>query len=578
MKSTILPFLLLALACQPCLSQNKVLKGIVLNKSNSAKPEAEVHLIPLDDANDARKGSDGKFSLTFQNKKAGDPVTLLVEKAGFQVLGFNEKEFTCVLPADPEERVKIALVRTDEFDRRVANITSKLEKRIAEQGKKIDSLIVQRRSASVSDAEREALTAQITTLYQQAQQLEANKAELAKRFAQTDLDEASSFVRDALKKFEEGDVKAALALMSQEKIDEFWDNVLGQEEKVQRAKAQGVENYMIRARMLVADFQFKQAEENYLKAIAADSMNLDNLWEAAYFLVKQNDYQPAMRLYRKALALASSESTRAALLNNLGALLYANQSFAEAETAYREALKIRKALAEKNPGTFLPDVAASLNNLGNLLKANQSFAEAEAAYRGALKIRRALAEKNPDAFLPDVAMSLNNLGALLYANQSFGEAEAAYREALKIYRALADKNPDAFLNDVAMTLNNLGALLFTNQSFAEAEVAFREVLKIRRALAEKNPDAFLPDLAGNLDNLGTLLSYNLSFAEADTAYREALKIRRALAEKNPDAFLPGVAESLNNLGLLLKANQSFGEAEAVYREALKIRRALAEKN
>ncbi len=82
-------------------------------------------------------------------------------------------------------------------------------------------------------------------------------------------------------------------------------------------------------------------------------------------------------------------------LNNLGALHSDKNEFAQAEAAYREALNIRRALAELNPQTYLPDVAMTLNNLANLHSDKNEFTQAEEAYREALNIIRSLAELQP---------------------------------------------------------------------------------------------------------------------------------------------------------------------------------------
>ncbi len=518
-----------------CLAQNRSVKGIVINKSNEGAPEAEVRLIPLDDANEAYSGTDGKFTIEFLSRKAGESVSLLVQKQGFQVLGADEKSVTVVIPNDPQERVRIAIVRQDDFDQRVKRITYTLEKRIAEQSRKIDSLIAQR-GFGVAEDERAALTSQITALYKQVRELEAGKTQLAKRLAQTDLNEASGFARDALKKFvEEGDIRAALAILSQEKLDEFWDNVLSQEEKVQRAKAQAVENYMIRARMLAANFEFPAAYRSYLEAIEKDSTNIENLLEASFFLHKQNQYSKAVPLYQRASGLVRTDNERATMLNNLGLLLTASESYAEAEAAFREALKIHRGLAQKNPDAFLPDVAGNLSNLGLLLMEKESYAEAEAAFREALEIQRGLAQKNPDAFLPDMAAILNNLGNLHHGRESYAGAEAAFKEALEIRWELAQKDPDVYLPDLAGTLYNMGNLLFDRGSYTEAEAIFNAILETYRLLVQKNPDAYLPSLAKTLHSFGSLKTKTMDWDAAANLYGESLDIRRQLAEKSPEA-------------------------------------------
>ena len=73
----------------------------------------------------------------------------------------------------------------------------------------------------------------------------------------------------------------------------------------------------------------------------------------------------------------------------------------------------------------------SCNNLADLLRDIGSFKEAEELHREALKIRRTLAEKNPDAYLPDLADSCNNLAILLHDTDSFKEAEELHRESFE---------------------------------------------------------------------------------------------------------------------------------------------------
>jgi tetratricopeptide (TPR) repeat protein len=92
-------------------------------------------------------------------------------------------------------------------------------------------------------------------------------------------------------------------------------------------------------------------------------------------------------------------------LNDLGILDSDENRTNEARKEYDEALKIDRELAQKNPGTYLPRVAATLNNLGMLTRNQNHIAEA-------LKTYRELAQKNPEIYLPRVALTLNNLGIL----------------------------------------------------------------------------------------------------------------------------------------------------------------------
>ena len=74
--------------------------------------------------------------------------------------------------------------------------------------------------------------------------------------------------------------------------------------------------------------------------------------------------------------------------------------------------------------------------------------EAWKAFAEALKIYRELAEKNPETYLSDVALALNNLGILYSDQHQREEARRAFEEALKIYEAYAKQNPEQFSSDV----------------------------------------------------------------------------------------------------------------------------------
>ena len=74
--------------------------------------------------------------------------------------------------------------------------------------------------------------------------------------------------------------------------------------------------------------------------------------------------------------------------------------------------------------------------------------EARNEYAEALQIRRELAEKNPKTYRPDVAATLNNLGVLDSHQGRLEEARQEYVEALQIYEALSKQNPERFSHDV----------------------------------------------------------------------------------------------------------------------------------
>lgn len=271
------------------------------------------------------------------------------------------------------------------------------------------------------------------------------------------------------------------------------------------------------------------------------------------------------------------EPLMAKTLNVLGAALRDLRRLAEAEAAHREALRIRRALAEKEPSHFHRwAVAVTLHNLGIVLFDANRVEEAERVYREALEVRRALAEEDPQAGGPELAMTLKNFAEVLKRVMKPEEAEAAAREALAIYKRLARSQPQVYEAEVANTLLHLGSLLTTQKRFREAEGIHREVAETYRGLALKQPQMHRATLALALNNLGAFLYKRRNFEEAEAAFREALEIRRELARGEPGVHEPDAAMTLRNLAAVLKENWRLDEAAAAARETLEAYRRLAQ--
>ncbi|MDE2216744.1 MAG: tetratricopeptide repeat protein, partial [Planctomycetota bacterium] len=129
-------------------------------------------------------------------------------------------------------------------------------------------------------------------------------------------------------------------------------------------------------------------------------------------------------------------------LNNLGILQKSKNEFEDALKSYKEALEIRRKLAQSNPQTYLPDVAMTLNNLGILQKSKNEFEDALKSYKEALEIRRKLAQSNPQTYLPNVAMTLINLSIFYQKGQPDKDVSVQYAmEALKILTPFLEGAP-----------------------------------------------------------------------------------------------------------------------------------------
>ncbi|HYK03876.1 MAG TPA: hypothetical protein VE974_19125 [Thermoanaerobaculia bacterium] len=148
----------------------------------------------------------------------------------------------------------------------------------------------------------------------------------------------------------------------------------------------------------------------------------------------------SVAIHRHLLRLASDPASSAGALNGLAAALSKlgdAVSRAEALACARQALPIYRQLAETEPETYLPDLAASLNTLANQLSAQGDVAsdtEALACARESVQIRRQLAETLSE-YLPDLARSLSNLAGRLSEQ---GDAPFAQRGVGLCERSSAD--------------------------------------------------------------------------------------------------------------------------------------------
>ena len=189
------------------------------------------------------------------------------------------------------------------------------------------------------------------------------------------------------------------------------------------------------------------------------------------------DSIPPRHAYLRSLAVTAmtrdqekdmTPAERAAYVNNLSLRLSGVGDRGGALEAVREAVEIRRGLAEENPAAFTPDLAVSLNNLFGGLSGVGDRKGALEAVREAVGIRRGLAEGNPGAFNPDLAMSLNNLSLRLANVDDCKGALEAIREAVGIYRGLAEGDPDTFEADLVTSVSVLARILTEVRETEEA--------------------------------------------------------------------------------------------------------------
>jgi len=223
-----------------------------------------------------------------------------------------------------------------------------------------------------------------------------------------------------------------------------------------------------------------------------------------------------------------AELGEATKLDNEASMFYGKTEYAKALSLFQQVFEIRQRILHDDP-----DTAASLNNIAQTQSNLAKYAEAETLFLQAVKMREDVL--SPDH--PHVAFTMNSL-ALTYKKQGrFLDAERYFQKALKI-REKAFGN-DHFL--VAETLNYLGVLYYSQDDFAAAEPLYKRALAIRESKLEKNHS----DTLLSIDNLGYLSQGKKDYVAAQNYFERALAIRKSLS-KNEDLSL---AENYYNLSV-----------------------------
>ncbi len=300
-----------------------------------------------------------------------------------------------------------------------------------------------------------------------------------------------------------------------------------------------------RALEALEDFENQPLVQAQLLQTVGDTLRELGLLERA-----QTPQKRALEIRRR--ELGDEHPDTLASLGSLGALLYDQGKYADAEPLLREALEAsRRTLGNEHHSTL-----TSINILGTMLQDQGKLAEAEPLLREALEgFRSTLGDEHPSALA-----SINNLGLLLYSQGKYADAEPLWREALEVSRrTLGDEHPHTLVSII-----NLGSLLRALGKLDGAELLLREALEARRrTLGDEHPSTL-----SSITNLGHLLSSQGKFDGAEPFLREALEgRRRTLGDEHPSTL-----SSIGNLGLLLLDQGKSDEAEPLFREALEANR------
>ena len=245
---------------------------------------------------------------------------------------------------------------------------------------------------------------------------------------------------------------------------------------------------------------------------------------------------------REAIALergrpAPDQQRIAVLLSEMGLLYRKAGRFADAESAYTEAIALHKQPLQ---------IATTLVNIAELYRLENRLDEAETRVRQALAIQ----EQDGASSAAQQAETRNNLGAILAAKHEYGAAIHEYESA----RAIGDRQDLAGRPVWGAVWHNLGVAYFKLGRMVEAESAFRHALEAREtALGRDHPDTL-----ETVANLGEFELLQGRFSAAEAFYTRVEAHYRELP------YHPAHLRSLEGLALVYRSLGRFTESEKAF--------------
>lgn len=296
-----------------------------------------------------------------------------------------------------------------------------------------------------------------------------------------------------------------------------------------------------------AQIALGQMDEN--SAALGDCLLLlaDIFLEKGEYAAAQQQYSLALEAFQK----KGKQSAQTALaLNGLGECLSKKNHCEQADSYYRQALRIRLQLF----GEMHPSVADAYNNLANCLVQKGQYIDALALHQKTLEIRqKALPTEHPD-----LATSHNNLGNCYLLTGNYQEALQHFETSLCIrQKAFGADHPKT-----AQVLNNLGNCFASMGLRGEAIRYYEAALKVRRSRFGSSH----PGVATALENIGDLHFDNGDYIAALDVFREAYNIQQNV---HPEGGIT-VATLRQKMGLCYQYEGNYDEALRLQLDAMQV--------
>lgn len=239
-------------------------------------------------------------------------------------------------------------------------------------------------------------------------------------------------------------------------------------------------------------------------------------------------------------------------MNKYGMFLHGQSRHIEAESIYREVLRI----CEKSQGADHPMLNTAQHNLGTSLLYLERSEEAEPL----IKASYSSLQRDWNSYTIDDLNCMSNLACVHVHNKKYDEAEKLYREALeKAILLCGEKHPKSI-----EFMMKLGVFLTKIEKTEEAEALLKATVDLSQEVYGEN----LFSSSRTQIDLGIFLQKQGRYAESEKVLREVLEIRRCISGSRGQ----GVNKTMRFLGAALLHQGRESEAAAIFEERWRLLR------
>lgn len=598
-----------------CLPVEIILKGRVTLQNSGGKPLQGVH-ISAPGAVPVFTDKSGKFKLNFNDKNPDDTVILTLEKQGLEVVDPGTREVA--LSIEPNQVVHFAMCPKGDQEKNAVEYKGIIRESIDNIYKKRLKEIEQ----TVSDSKEKKKS--ILFLEDHLDLALTLAKELGKKLALVNLNRVSQLYREAFIHFRGKEIQKALDILADEEMDRALPEAKKKRKKSKEAVYACAADYMLKARLSIANFQLDQAQTYYQKAIDAEQDHFDFILEFFYYIKEQSEhlnsaylsitplpekfekefkkifpdstrpkklppyllskprhhYRPLfLELIKKVGIAAKTSSQKAKQFIIYGDLFQDSRKYKAALQAYEKALEIFEKLAADNPQLYLIDVKNILEDLCGDYKMDKIPQQSRISYnKKLLKVYEKLNLENPKKYWEGMTRTLSRIGDLYLDKKQYKDARLYYKEAIKNYEKMSPENPN-FVDSLqlASILNKMAEMSYKAKNLIDARYWAGKELKARKKMAQEKPDNYILKVYLSR-NLSRLAYYNQGigiYSDASVLFKEALEIEKKLAKDKPKKHLPIIGGLLCNLGSVYSKYEEYNDALLYLKEGLEINKKLA---